>query len=148
MCQPSRMYIRKTQIQKKKDGGRYYTYRIVESQRIGEKVAQVTLLNLGTDFSFPDEQWPILTKRIQDILHGQQSLIKIDDEIDKWARNYATRIIAKQQEQPDYNTPDYREIDVDSLEMSRARSVGCEHVTLETLRMLELNRKLRELEFT
>jgi len=42
---------------KKNSGGHYYTYRIVESQRIGEKVTQRTLLNLGVDFSFPEEQW-------------------------------------------------------------------------------------------
>lgn len=142
------MYIRKTQIQKKKAGGHYYTYRIVESLRIGKKVNQHTLLNLGAEFSFPKEQWPILIKRIQEILYGQQSLLEIDKEIEKWAQNYAARIIAKQQEGESNNGLDYREIDVDSVEMNRARSIGCEHVILEALRLLEIDTKLSKLGFT
>ena len=58
------MYIRRTQIQKKKEGGFYYTYRIVESMRTGKQVRQYTLLNLGADFFLAKEKWPILTKRI------------------------------------------------------------------------------------
>ncbi len=138
----------KTQIQKKKSGGHYYTYRIVESQRIRKKVTQRTLLNLGAEFSFSEEQWPILIKRIREILHGQKSLLQIDCEIETWARNYAARIIAKQQEEPTDNVINYREIDVDSVEMNRARSIGCEHVTLEALRLLELDTRLSELGFT
>lgn len=142
------MYIRKTQIQKKKAGGHYHTYRIVESQRLGKKVVQRTLLNLGVDFSFSEEQWPLLTTRIQEILHGQRSLFEIDSEIDKWAHNYAARILARQQDEIEGSGIDYREVNIDSLEMNRPRSIGCEHVTLEALRMLELDRKLGQLGFT
>jgi len=141
------MYIRKTQVQKKKAGGHYYTYRIVESQRIGKKVTQRTLLNLGVEFSFLEEQWPILTKRIQEILHGQLSILGTDCEIDKWAHNYAARIIARQQENIDNNKIDYREIEINSIAMNRPRSVGCEHATLGALCMLELDTKFRELGF-
>lgn len=143
------MYIRKTQVQKKKAGGHYYTYRIVESQRIGKKVIQRTLLNLGADFSFSEKHWPILTRRIQGVLHGQQCLLENDREIEKWAQNYAARIIAKQHD--DLNNSkglDYREIDIDSVVMNRVRSVGCEHVILEALRLLGLDTKLTELGFT
>ncbi len=42
----------------------------------------------------------------------------------------------------------YEEIDVNSVEMSRARSVGCEHATLETRRLLKLDTKLGKLGFT
>ena len=142
------MYIRKTQIQKKKSGGHYYTYRIVESQRIGKNVIQRTLLNLGVDFSFSEEQWPTLIKRIQEILHGQQSFFEIECEIDKRARNYAARILSRQRDENDENGMDYREVDIDSLVMNRPRSIGCEHVTLEALRILELDTKLDELGFT
>ena len=142
------MYIRKTQIQKKKSGGHYFTYRIVESQRIGKKVNQRTLLNLGTDFSFPEDQWPLLIKRIQEVIYGQQFLFPVDCEVDKWARHYAARILAKQQDEGNDNGMDYREVDIDSLVMNRPRSIGCEHVTLEALRLLELDTKLGELGFT
>jgi len=68
------MYFRTTQIKKKtKSGDHYYTYRIVESQRIGKKLTQHTPLNLEVDLFFPEEQWPILTKRIKERVYGQRS---------------------------------------------------------------------------
>jgi len=142
------MYIRKTQNQKKKTGGYYFTYRLVESQRIGKKVHQRTLLNLGTDFPLAKEQWPLLTKRIPEILAGQRPLFEIDCEIDKLAQNYAARILERQQDENDGGSIDYREVNIDSLEMSRPRSVGCEHAALEALRLLGLDSKFEELGFT
>ncbi len=142
------MFIRKTQNQKKRAGGHYYTYRLVESQRKGKEIRQHTLVNLGVDFDLPKEQWPILTKRIQEILNGQQHLFKLDCKLEKLASSFAAKIIVKQQNQNDNDTKDYREVDIDSLAMSRPRSVGCEHVILEALRLLELDSKLGELGFT
>ena len=142
------MFIRRTQAQKRRAGGYYYTYRLVESQRIKNKVRQRTLLNLGTDFYLPKEKWPILTKRIQEILGCQQSLFEIDCNIDKLARGIAARILVKQQEKGVQSDTDFREVNVDSLVMSRPRGVGCEHVTLEALRFLGLDSKLGELGFT
>ena len=141
------MYIRKTQCQKKKAGGHYFTYRLVESRRTEKGVRQRTLLNLGVDFSLPREQWPDLTKRIEDILGGQQSLLDIDSDIERLAQGYASRIIISDQDVSDPDNIDYREVDLDSIEMSRPRSVGGEHVTLEALRFLGLDEKLGELGF-
>jgi transposase len=141
------MYIRKTQCQKRKAGGHYYTHRLVESRRTAKGVRQRTLLNLGVDFSLPREQWPDLTKRIEDILGGQHSLFDIDCDIERLAQGYASRIIISHQDVSDPDDIDYREVDLDSIEMSRPRSVGGEHITLEALRFLELDKKLRELGF-
>jgi len=141
------MFIRKTQCQKRKAGGHYYTYRLVESRRTEQGVRQQTLLNLGVDFSLPREQWPDLTKRIEEILAGQRSLFEIDSNIDKLAHGYASRIILSHQDVSDSDAIDYREVDLDSLELSRQRSVGGEHATLEALRFLGLDKKLRELGF-
>ena len=141
------MYIRKTQCQKRKAGGHYYTYRLVESRRTEKGVRQHTLLNLGVDFSLARDQWPDLTKRIEDILRGQQSLFDIDCDIERLAQGYASRIILSHQDVSDPDDIDYREVDLDSIEMSRPRSVGGEHVTLEALRFLGLDQKLAELGF-
>jgi transposase len=141
------MYIRRTAIKSRKDGGQYYTYRLVESRRTEKGVRQRTLLNLGVDFSLPREQWPDLTKRIEDILRGQQSLLDIDSDIERLAQGFASRIILSHQDVSDPDDIDYREIDLDSIEMSRPRSVGGEHITLEALRFLGLDKKLGELGF-
>jgi len=141
------MYIRRTTIKSRKDGGQYYTYRLVESRRTEKGVRQQTLLNLGVDFSLPREQWPDLTKRIEEILGGQHSLFDIDCEIEKLAQSLASRIVLSQQDVNDPDDVDYREIDLDSIEMSKPRSVGREHVALEALRFLGLDEKLAELGF-
>lgn len=141
------MYIRRTAIKSRKDGGQYYTYRLVESRRTEKGVRQQTLLNLGVDFCLPREQWPDLTKRIEEILTGQQSLLEINCDLEKLAQGYASRIVLSHQDVDDSDSIDYREVDLDSIEMGRPRSVGREHVTLEALRFLKLDKKLEDLGF-
>ncbi|MBL0382103.1 MAG: hypothetical protein JKP90_21325 [Desulfofustis sp. PB-SRB1] len=139
------MYIRRAQIKSRKDGGKYYTYRLVESKRTATGVKQYTLLNLGTDFSLPREQWPDLARRVEDILSGQQSLFEIDSDIEKTAQDIAAKLIVSQHNTSQPGGTDYREVDLDTIDLSRPRSVGAEHVSLEALRMLGLEKKLAEL---
>jgi len=147
ICNAHFMYIRRTSIKSRKDGSQYYTYRIVESKRTEKGVRQYTLLNLGADFSLPREQWPSLTKRIEGILSGQQSLLDINSNIERLAQECSSKIIASHQDVSNSENVDFREVDIDSLEMIRPRSVGSEHVTLEALRFLGLDKKLQELGF-
>lgn len=141
------MYIRRTTIKSRKDGGQYYAYRLVESKRTERGVKQQTLLNLGVDFSLPREQWPDLTRRIEAILGGQQSLFEINCEIERLAQDIASKIVLSYQDVGDSDSGDFREVDLDTVELTRPRSVGGEHVCLETLRSLELDTKLSELGF-
>lgn len=141
------MYIRRTTIKSRKDGGRYYSYRLVESRRTEKGVKQHTLLNLGADFSLPREQWPDLTKRIEAILGGQQSLFATNSDIEWLAQDIASKIVFSYQDVGDSDSVDYREVDLDTIELTRPRSVGGEHVCLETLRALELDKTLGELGF-
>ena len=107
LCHPPFMFIRRTQIQKRKAGGHYYTYRLVESLRTEKGVRQHTLLNLGTDFYLPKDQWPILAKRVRDILHNQQSLFGLDCDIERLARNIAAELIVRQQDNNDDSDLDW-----------------------------------------
>jgi transposase len=141
------MYIRRTTIKSRKDGGQYYTYRLVESKRTEKGVRQYTLLNLGVGFTLPREQWPDLTKRIEAILAGQRPLFQIDPDIEKLAQEYAERIVTLHQDVNKSTAIDYQEIDLETIQMSRPRSVGSEHVVLEALRSLELDKKLKLLGF-
>ncbi len=142
------MYIRRTTIKSRKDGGQYYTYRLVRSERVGRKVRQRTLLNLGTSFDLPREQWPELVSRIQNVMDGQIEIVKIPQAIEELAQNYAAQIIQSRTDHKSKNEQlDYRQIDIDSLEMLRPRSVSCEHVALEAFRSLELDKQLKKLGF-
>lgn len=142
------MYIRRTTIKSRKDGKQYFTYRFVESQRIGKKVRQQTLLNIGTNFSLPRNRWQILCSRIQDIISGQKNLFEVNKRIEQLAQDYAARIIQAQPDVEQKSAVDFREIDINSLKSIRPRSVSCEHAALETFRLLGLDKKLKELKFT
>jgi transposase len=142
------MYIRRTTIKSRKDGGQYYTYRLVRSERVGKKVHQRTLLNLGTNFSLPREQWPELVSRIQNVIDGQIEIVKTPQAIEELAQNYAAQIIQSRHESKSDNEQlDYREVDIDSLAMVRPRSVSCEHVALEAFKALELDKQFKKLGF-
>jgi transposase len=142
------MYIRRTTIKSRKDGSQYYTYRLVESERTEKGVSQRTIINLGTGFSLPRDQWSELASRIQEIISGQGQLFETSQEIEELAQNYAAQIIqTRKKNKAEDDQPDYREVDVDSLEMLRPRSVSCEHVALEAFNFLKLEEHLKTLGF-
>ena len=51
------MYIRET-LTRRTANNTYRSVHLVEGRRVGRKVQQKTLLNLGTGFSIPKAQWP------------------------------------------------------------------------------------------
>ena len=148
MCICDPMYIRRTTIKSRKNGKQYYTYRLVESERTEKGVRQRTIINLGAGFSLPREQWSELSSRIQQIIRGEALIFGLSQHIEEMAQNYAAQIIQAQGRiQTDENQSDHREVDIDSLEMIRPRSVGCEHVALEAFNFLEFGNCLKTLGF-
>lgn len=146
------MYIRRTTIKSRKNGEPYFTYRLVESVRTEKGVRQRTVLNLGRHFSLDRESWPDLVNRIDAILSGQTNLFQLPKDIETAAQRYAASIIESRDESCEsisckHDRPDYHNVDINSLEMMRPRSVGIEHVSLEALKQLKLDDKLKELGF-
>ncbi len=144
------MYIRRTSIKSRHTGEPYYTYRLVESVREGDKVRQKTRLNLGRHFAVPREQWAQLTQRIEQILQGQSALF--DSELDpQWetdAQHYAASILSMgAQPEQRSSSPDYQSVDIDRIELLRPRSVGVEHVALSAIQHLGFEEKLTALGF-
>ena len=151
------MFIRRTNTRSRKSGDAYFTYRLVEAVRVGNAVKQRTLLNLGTHFDLPQAEWPALALRIEELLHGRRSLLNsgCSDSVEKLAQRYAAQIITRQKEvtkseseERTESTERFQEVDLDTLEQVRPRSVGVEHAALTTLRQLGFEEKLFELGFT
>jgi len=135
------MFIRQTKTNTSISGQTYFTYRLVESKRVGKKVSQRTLLNLGRNFDIPRHDWPELCIRIEQILCGEGSLFRSDKTIEKKAQHIYSQIIALKTTRVQSDAPqrtDFQEIDVNSLEVIKPRSVGAEHVSLEALKELGL----------
>lgn len=136
------MYIRRVSTRNKVTGESYFTHRLVRTERLGNTVRQVTLLNLGRHFPVAQDRWPSLCARIEEILSGQVALLSLAPELEKLAQLYATQLLLRQEQSAEADpgkaaTATQRcfvEVDVDSLEVLRPRSVGVEHVALSVMR--------------
>jgi len=106
----------------------------------------------------PRQEWPALARHIDELLRGQSPLFDatLSETGQALAQRYASQLIALRpsaatitaaqalKAQP--NEPDrYQEVDLDSLELVRPRSVGVEHAALSAMRQLGLEDKLAEL---
>jgi len=132
------MFIRQTKTRGSIKGESYFTYRLVASERVGSQVRQKTLLNLGSTFPLKKDEWPALCTCIERHLAGQDALVLESAAIEKLAAMYAGRLIAASPNADSSNAPacDYQEVDTNSLELSRPRSVAVEHVALSAMSSL------------
>jgi transposase len=153
------MFIRQTRTSNQATGEGYVTYRLVRSERIGGKVRQITMLNLGRHFPIKAEDWPILCSRLEQLLHPQALIMPLEcsESIERAAQRYYAQLVARApaivsaaegaaggagEARP---PADFQEVDVDSLRMTQPRSVGIEHVGLHAASELGLLETLNEL---
>jgi transposase len=165
------MFIRQTRTANKATGEAYFTYRLVRGERIGGRVRQITVANLGRSFSVPQSEWPLLCARIEQLLLRQDVLVPIDcpAALERVAQRYAAQLISRAPAGADAPpaasaadgdaaatpsigltfTPapasDVQSLDLNSLQQSRPRSVGVEHAALYAISELGLVAKLAEL---
>jgi transposase len=149
------MFIRQTKTRSTSDGKSYFTHWLVESNRVGTKVRQRTLLNLGTNFDLPKDLWPELCIRIEQILNCEQPIFTIDATIEKSAQHLYSQIIARRgeieklsNENGAKNTGNFEEVDINSIQQIKPRTVGAEHVSLEALKDLQIPQILEEAGFS
>lgn len=152
------VFIRRTQTRSRTSGEPYTTHRLVESSRVGTTVKQSTLLNLGSHFDLPQQEWPALARHIDELVRGQQPMFDatLSETGQALAQRFAAQLIAlrpsaaavtaSEAAKTGSDEPDrYQEVDLDSLEMVRPRSVGVEHAALSAMRQYGLEDKLAEL---
>lgn len=149
------MYIRRVRTHNKSTGESYVTHRLVRTERIGPRVRQVTLLNLGRHFSVAPKHWPSLCPRIGEILSGQSGLLSLEPALEKLAQHCAAQVLLRQgrgvtarRSQPSRNVErSFIEVDADSLEVLEPRSVGVEHAGLSVMREIGFIEELHALGF-
>ena len=152
------MFIRRTQTRSRASGEPYATYRLVQTDRVGGAVKQTTLLNLGSQFDLAQHEWPALAQRIDALMRGQHCLLDttLSDAGQALAQRYAAQLIALQPSAASITASAaakadsgevgrYQEVDLDSLDLVRQRSVGVEHAALSVMRQCGLEHKLGEL---
>ncbi len=156
------MFIRQTRTRNSITGEGYFTFRLVRGERIGGKVRQITVLNLGRHFPVKQEHWPLLCSRIEQLLQPQETLLSIvcPAHIERIAQRYVGQLVARapqvEEAAPaagtptdaaaiERPTPDFQEVDIDSLQQTQPRCVGVEHVALQVLSQLGFVEKLSAL---
>ena len=150
------MFVRRTQTRATANGERYFTHRLVCSERSGTRVQQRTLLNLGRHFALPQSAWPLLCSCVKQILSSQYALplAEVPREIEQTAQHIAAQLLVRQVELPgaaksqgNATHREFHSIDVDSLELLRPRSVGVEQVGLWAMEQVQLLPLLNRLGF-
>jgi hypothetical protein len=166
------MYIRRTHTNNSNSGERYYTYRLIESRRINGQPRQLTLLNLGRHFAVDQDYWPALCVRIDEILRHQASLFAPDfpASVELEAQRIAAQLLTRQalpnaarsgaktdsdfavdtgvqQVKASLAVTDIQSVDIDTLELSRPRSVAVEQLALWGMQQLDFIPLLTELGF-
>ena len=150
------MFIRTTPTRNSTTGETYITHRLVESRRVGGKVRQVTLLNLGRHFPLAKERWPDLCARLEQRLSGQQALMPmaVMESVERYAQHCFARLVAQGGAATSAGTASaasaaspaaFVEVDPDSLEFTQPRSIGVEHVALAAMRELAFEPLLESL---
>jgi hypothetical protein len=150
------MFIRTTPTRNSTTGETYITHRLVESRRVGGKVRQVTLLNLGRQFPLARERWPEVCARIEQLLSGQQGLMPatVMESVERCAQHCFARLVAQgggtmpsraTTAVSDPSSSAFVEVDPNSLELTQPRSIGVEHVALAAMRELAFEPLLESL---
>lgn len=147
------MFVRRTQTRAAKNGEAYFTHRLVRAERVGGKVRQVTLLNLGRHFELQPEDWPLFCSRLRELMAGQSLLmpVEVSEVIETAAQRYAAllqpRAVAPSVAAPEASAaavpaaPTW--VDADSLELLDPRSVGVESLALHAIRTLKIDQSLK-----
>ncbi len=145
------MFIRRTRTGTSPTGETYFTYRLVQSRREGAKVRQITLLNLGRNFDVGREYWPVLCSRIEGLLAGQGDLFsgECPVSVEEEAQRIAMQLLAchPESEPTEKTGADIQSVDLNSLEMTRPRTVGVEHAVLWAMEQVRFPQLLEEAGF-
>jgi len=144
------MYIRAKEKRNPNSSKVYYTHKLVESVRTEQGPRQKTLLNLGT-LDLEQKHWKPLANRIEELLRGQQRLAPLPENIEVLAQHYAKLLVQKKlSENNEYNESeqDFQHVDVNGVASSEGKSIGAEHVGLESMKHLGFFKLFRQIGFS
>jgi hypothetical protein len=144
------MLIRKVATRKVKEA-KYYSYRLVESIRTHNgKIQQQALINLGSTYHIPEEDWPMLSDRIKGILFGQALLFPLPNHVEHEAQRLANILVKRngvEIPQKEAIESVYEPVDINNINTCDIKSVGAESLAYETAKALNIPEILTSLGF-
>ena len=129
------MYIKKV-VKKNKGSKKQFGYlHLVENVRTDKGPRQRLILNLGS-IDIPEDKYKELANCIEGLITGQAPLFSHDPAIEAHAKKAAKRILEKRCEDLaieqlavcENDDPDFKMVDVSSIEADQVRSIGPEYV--------------------
>ena len=133
------MYLRATKTHTK-GGKTAKSFRLSRSLRIGAKVRQETLLNLGVDYPVPKQQWRDVALVTELLLAGQRPMLPVPPDIQVAAEDLVRRLravgLGPQEPERRGRERAVATVDLDTLEHDDSRSAGGERVCLAGLEEL------------
>jgi len=142
------MYIRSVTKKNKNSEKTYNYFRLVHGYKVGVKVRQQTLLNMGKLDGFPKKYHKALADRIEVLLTGSTSMFHVDNElIEPLAQKFTLEIQAKvlfpsRKRKPKIGTSldkNYQEVNLDSIEQEDSREIGGEWLCKQAFDSLGLS---------
>lgn len=126
----------------------YEYYRLVHSYKIGNKIRQQTIINLGKLDELPKEKHKLLADRIETMLTGTDSvLFDIPNDVENLAIKFTKKIIEKgifpvkkkQKLNPEGLSVDFQEIDMQSIDQLESKTIGGEWLVKQAFNKFGLN---------
>ena len=148
------MFIRSVQKKDAKKKKVYTYYRLTSSHRIGDKVRQTVVLNLGKLETITQPEHKALANRIEEIVLGNQnSLFPIDSQtIEDLAQSFAKKIIKdkifpskKGKSVSKEIKNNYQNIDLDTIEQLESKEIGGEWLVKQAFDKLNIPLALTEI---
>lgn len=149
------MFIRSTFKKDTKTNKKYFSYQLVESYRTEKGPRQRIHLTISNAIELSKEERKLLANRIEEKISGITTLLPPPSHIEELAHHFAIQLIDKRAKEEinkkitdDKSSPEYVSVDINSVQHELARSVGIEHICLETARRLGLDKLFLQLGLT
>ncbi|GHU35418.1 hypothetical protein AGMMS50256_30620 [Betaproteobacteria bacterium] len=145
------MFVRRTSTRSSRSGETYFTYRLVRTERVGGRVRQLTLLNLGRHFGLAAEQWPEFCARLGEIISPQGVIVPVEvsAEVESAAQRYAAQLRPRENVVPPPSPTletvlaSSDRVHAETMELTDVRSVGVEALALYAMNELGIAEELR-----
>ena len=141
------MFIKQVKKKNKNSEKVYTYYRLVHTYKVGKKVRQQNILNLGKLEDVPQDSFKLLSNRIEEIITGTESMFsEISDNLEKQAQHLANQIIKKgvfpvkkkKRAISQELSGDYQEVNINSMEQLESKSVGGEWLVKQAFDEFEI----------
>lgn len=145
------MFIRKTLKTEPKTLKQYFSYQLVESYRTEKGPRQHIILTVSHGQDLSNEERKLLANRIEELAKGVNSFFSYPEHIESLATSFAKQLVQKKalpRLSKHETNPDFAVVDLNTMDNENAREIGIEHISLETIKKLELPQKLEEFGFT